>query len=139
MQGLLVPDTTVPSRAEGLWQHTCFEAFIRAGDDQGYLELNFSPSTQWAAYKFAGYRSGMARAELDAPEILVQRGADCLLLDVEVDIAGFGSTNDAELALAVCAVIEDVDHEVSYWAVAHPAGKPDFHHARGFALRLAGG
>jgi len=139
MQRLLVPVTTVSSRAASLWRHTCFEAFIRAGDDPGYLELNFAPSTQWAAYRFDGYRSGMAEAELDAPEISVQRGADRLLIDVKVDIAGFGSMADAQLALAVCAVIEDVDHEVSYWALKHAAGKPDFHHARGFALRLAGG
>jgi hypothetical protein len=35
-------------------------------------------------------------------------------------------------------VIEDDQGRISYWALAHPASKPDFHHRDGFALVLAG-
>jgi hypothetical protein len=34
-------------------------------------------------------------------------------------------------------VIEDIGGGRSYWALAHPAGKPDFHHADGFTIELA--
>ena len=34
--------------------------FIRPEDGEGYYEFNFSPSGEWAAYRFSGYREGMA-------------------------------------------------------------------------------
>jgi hypothetical protein len=34
-------------------------------------------------------------------------------------------------------VIEETNGNKSYWALAHPAGKPDFHHADGFAYELS--
>ena len=40
------------------------------------------------------------------------------------------------LALALSAVIEDVDGTLTYWAIIHPAGKPDFHHRQSFAREL---
>jgi hypothetical protein len=33
-------------------------------------------------------------------------------------------------------VIEDADGSLSYWALAHPPGRPDFHHTEAFALDL---
>jgi hypothetical protein len=42
----------------------------------------------------------------------------------------------ARLTLALSAVIEDEDGVLSYWALKHPAGKPDFHHRDAFALEL---
>src|SRR5258708_31011963 len=60
MSGVRLPAATRPERTDGLWRHTCFEAFVGAGT--GYLECNFAPSTQWAAYRFAGYRNGMTPA-----------------------------------------------------------------------------
>src|SRR5215208_5502753 len=46
------------ARGNELWRHTCFEAFIRASSGPEYYEFNFSPSAQWAAYRFNGHRSG---------------------------------------------------------------------------------
>ncbi len=53
-----IPRTEPALRTDELWKHSCFEAFFGAGD--GYYEFNLSPSTQWAAYRFDGYRTGMA-------------------------------------------------------------------------------
>jgi len=39
--------------------------------------------------------------------------------------------------VALTAVIEETNGTKSYWALKHPPGKPDFHHADGFALELA--
>jgi hypothetical protein len=33
-------------------------------------------------------------------------------------------------------VIEETSGGKSYWALAHPPGKPDFHHADGFVYEL---
>ena len=34
------------------------------------------------------------------------------------------------------AVIETDDGRLSYWALAHPAPQPDFHHRAGWTARL---
>ena len=39
--------------------------------------------------------------------------------------------------LGLSAVIEETNGDTSYWALAHPAGKADFHHADCFAYELA--
>jgi len=136
---LLIPAESAPRRADKLWQHTCFEAFVGAMGTAGYSEFNFSPSTQWAAYRFTAYREGMAA--LDAaqfPRISLRRDADRLTLDASIDLGPLQLLNDIRDArLALSTVIEDADRILSYWAIAHPPGKPDFHHAAGFAVTLA--
>src|SRR5215471_14541747 len=56
---LRIPPIMATVRNDGLWRHTCLEAFIRASPGVMYYEFNFAPSTQWAAYRFSSYRSGM--------------------------------------------------------------------------------
>jgi hypothetical protein len=126
------PAQAEPARRDGLWRHTCFEAFVR-GPGEGYLELNFSPSTEWAAYRFAGYREGMAEAEV-VPEIHAVRTARTLELTAAVDLPE--ELADVDWSLAVSAVVEATAGGVAYWSLAHPAGKPDFHHPDCFCLRL---
>jgi hypothetical protein len=119
-----------PERADELWRRTCFEAFVRPAGSEGYVELNFAPSTQWAAYRFDRYREGMRAAEA-APAIEVVRGPDRLALTAAVELAAPG---DWDFGLS--AVIEEAGGRISYWAAAHPPGRADFHHADCFALRL---
>jgi hypothetical protein len=38
--------------------------------------------------------------------------------------------------LGLSAVIEATDGTISYWALAHPSDKPDFHHPDSFVLEL---
>ena len=40
------------------------------------------------------------------------------------------------LSVGLCAVIEDARGSLSYWALKHPPGKPDFHQRDAFALEL---
>ncbi|MNC96867.1 hypothetical protein D3C83_143500 [compost metagenome] len=42
----------------------------------------------------------------------------------------------ADLRLGICAVVEDRAQVLSYWALKHPAEKPDFHHADSFVVAL---
>jgi hypothetical protein len=138
---LLISAESTPRRADKLWQHTCFEAFV-AGDSvaHGYCELNFAPSTEWAIYRFSGYREGMTVVEAErAPQISVHRESSALSLNAVIDLAPVPTLpGDSTLRLALCAVVEEVDHGLSYWSLAHPAAKPDFHHAGGFTLVLSG-
>jgi hypothetical protein len=124
---LRLPPIVAAARADELWRHTCFEAFVCPAPGEAYDEFNFSPSTQWAAYHFDGYRSGMrAAAEMAAPRIEGQSGPERYTLQASLDL---GLLKDARCRLGFAAVIEEASGSLSYWALAHPPGKPDFHRA----------
>jgi predicted GIY-YIG superfamily endonuclease len=128
-----LPISAPPLRRDGLWQQTCFEAFVKTGDDAGYREFNLSPSTEWAAYRFISYREGMEPLPLAPPQIRISREELALQLQAEVALP-------PELALVrlnLTAVIEEISGHKSYWALRHPpSGPPDFHHPDCFALTL---
>ena len=135
---LLIPAESTPRRADKLWQHTCFEAFVATMDSSGYHEFNFSPSTAWAIYEFTAYREGMtAVTPVRPPGVSVRRGGDRMTLAVSIDLESLPELRQsAGLRLALSAVIEDTEHRISYWALGHPPGNPDFHHPDSFALKL---
>jgi len=82
-----VPPEKPALRAEGLWKHTCFEAFIKAPAAAAYYELNFAPSRQWAVYHFDAYRQGVSSPDFElSPELSVRRFADRLEVDAAVDL-----------------------------------------------------
>ena len=125
-------------RADGLWQHTCFEAFISVPGVPGYYEFNFSPSLAWAAYRFSDYRDGMALASIaQAPGLQVRESPEQLELTATVHLGGLTPLCEAAaLRLALAAVIEDHNGRRSYWALEHPPGRPDFHHPDSFTMEL---
>jgi len=169
---LKLPEPATPARADGLWQRTCFELFLLDPATGGYFEFNFSPSGEWAAYQFDGYRAGMRPAALADPWItstepeqfdagmgahLAALGLDAAsieallatpmaemphapgppehyALNAHLEDPAFG--RDRGWRLGISAVIEEADGTKSYWALAHPDGKPDFHAPAGFVLAL---
>lgn len=126
------------NRADGLWRHTCFEAFIAAPGVTGYYEFNFSPTLAWAAYRFTDYRNGMAPASLSqAPGLQVRKSSEQFDLTATVHLGGLTLLSGARaLRLALAAVIEDYRGRLSYWALEHPPGRPDFHHPDSFTMEL---
>ena len=135
---LRIPAQQPPALTHNLWQHTCFEAFVAQVDASPYDELNFSPSGEWAAYRFSSYReiAGLADEAL-APPISVRTTERTLELETAIDLdrlsPGYGR---AALQLGLAAVVEQNDATLSYWSLHHPAGKPDFHHASTRTLRI---
>jgi hypothetical protein len=130
-----IPELRVSAFADKLWQHTCFELFARDDASDGYSEFNFSPSGEWAAYAFDRYREGMRkRDDVSALRIAVRRRDRTLELDAAIAAPELRSAK--ALSLGVSAVIEETDGTVSYWALKHADGKPDFHRRDAFALRL---
>ena len=134
IHSLRIPEPRTSRRADGLWQHTCFEVFAMVGDGPGYREFNFSPSGEWAVYAFRGYRDGSEPAVELTPGIVVRRTEDRLELDAKIcqDVLPPGR----RLRLGLSAVVEDADGVLSYWALRHPPGRPDFHHTDAFVLPL---
>ena len=132
---LRLPAVTAPARGDELWQHTCFEAFVGTAADAAYYELNFAPSTQWAAYRFNSYRDGMRIAtEIGAPRIEIQSALERYTLRASLKLHGLsGLPRDVGWRLGLAAITEDTRGGKSYWALAHPPGKADFHHFDCFA------
>jgi hypothetical protein len=129
-----LPPAGQPGRADELWRRTCFEAFVRPGPGEAYFEFNFAPSRQWAAYRFDGYRAGMADADIEPAQIEAHTSGERFELTVALDMAGWPADRSWRLGLA--AVIEELNGDKSYWALAHAPGRPDFHHADGFVVEL---
>jgi len=127
ISALKVPDKTAARRTDGLWRHTCCEWFV--AEDEAYCEFNFSPSTEWAAYRFTGYRVGRSDLAARAPVIDVRVGEILLELTARIEL---NVQAHAKLRYGASAVIEEKSGNKSYWALAHPPGKPDFHRASGF-------
>lgn len=124
-----IPSARGAARADGLWKQTCLEAFLVA--DPGYYEYNFSPSGQWAAYRFDAHREGMRDAATPDPWIDWSTGKGVARLVATLRLPG-----DVIGRLGLSAVIEDKAGHRSFWALAHPPGAPDFHHPACFAASL---
>ena len=138
---LRIPAAAKPALADELWRHTCFEAFVADPHSSGYVELNFSPSGQWAAYGFRSYRTGMAPLPLKkAPAARWHQAAGKLELAVDFRMDSLpgppGPRPPVAVRFALAAVAEDDQGNLTYWALRHPAGNPDFHHADNFVLKV---
>ncbi|HQV02775.1 MULTISPECIES: DOMON-like domain-containing protein [unclassified Novosphingobium] len=130
---LVWPQWALPRRADNLWQSTCFEMFIADGAGPGYREFNFSPGGAWAGYGFDSYREGMRDLDFDrVPEVYeATRTPECCSLHARIVALA-----KREARISLSAVIEERNGTKSYWALAHPPGKPDFHHPTCFAATL---
>lgn len=136
---LTVPQPRSAGPADGLWAHTCCEAFVAVAGEPGYREFNFSPSGQWAVFDFADYRQRAdAAAPLPAPAIDCSAESGTLTLTARLPAALIPAAPPGRLLmLGLTAVAEDDRGDLQYWALRHPAERPDFHDRRGFALAFA--
>jgi hypothetical protein len=135
---LRIPPFRRPRRADRLWEHACFEAFLGIKGELEYYEFNFAPSGEWSAYAFRAYRDGAPlRGKSLTPGMTVRSSADSLALDVVIRADRLPIIAPrAQLRLALSAVVEDDSGRLSYWALKHPPGRPDFHHPDAFALEI---
>jgi hypothetical protein len=134
LSAVRIPEHRPSRRVDGLWRHTCFEAFVMVGEGPGYREFNFSPSGGWAVTAFRGYRDGGEPEGEPAPLISVRRSGERLELDAEICQESLPPGRTLRLGLS--AVVEEARGVLSYWALRHPAGQPDFHQTDAFALPL---
>ena len=128
----VIPAPAEPERTDGLWKTTCFEAFLRPLGERSYREWNFAPSGQWASYQFSDYREDMAEAEVSQPPyIRIEDNFTWWALGASIAVPA-----DSNWELGLSAVLEEKDGTKSYWALAHPAEKPDFHAPDCFVAKL---
>lgn len=134
--GLLsIPEPASPAATDGLWQHTCFEAFIAVEEEDAYHEFNFSPSGEWAVYGFEKYRSRTTWQAPQANPIHVALSADRMVLTASIAHNSLPvNPMNKSYRLGLSAVLETAEGNLSYWSLCHPSGAPDFHHRSGFTL-----
>ncbi len=135
---IALPLKVAPQRANELWRRTCFEAFVRAGSAERYYEFNFSPSHEWAAYRFDAYRSGMKPgSDMPPPQQEAETSDDAYELRVLLNLDLLTELPaDESWRVGLSAVIEETSGEKFYFALAHPKGAPDFHHKDCFAMEI---
>lgn len=157
LPGLCVPTpSAAPARRDELWRHTCAECFVRVGTS-AYLEFNFSPSGDWAAYFFDDYRQGMRahhwaegrvpRVRFEAPYLQVWLPY-AAVADAGAS-EGAGAGVGAGARAASLAAVTETAAGLQYWALHHPLAeqvpgrapepRPDFHHPGGFVWTLPSG
>lgn len=129
--GLLWPPAGAPTRRDGIWQATCAELFV-SWHDGAYREFNFGADGAWAAYEFGAYRAMTDAAPvLPAPGIeFTDTGAQQILRVTLDTVAHFDARIPTALGLSAVGATIDGLH---YWALRHPAARPDFHDPAGFA------
>jgi hypothetical protein len=135
---LSLPPPGFARRADGLWQHSCFEAFLRAGPVASYYEFNFAPSGDWAAWRFARPRSERSLPGIPTPRIERRHFPDGYELSATLPIAALPELARAiEIEAGITAVIEADDGSQSHWALAHAGPTPDFHDPATFVLKVS--
>jgi hypothetical protein len=135
---IALPAPAPAARVDGLWQHTCFEAFVRPPSGSAYFELNFAPSLSWACYRFDDYRQGMTvPGSVPEPRMKsVSNAVSSFALDVVLALDSLNLPDNGPWRLGLAVIIEEKSGNISWWALTHPQGKPDFHSAAGFVLEL---
>jgi hypothetical protein len=116
-----------PQRCDGLWEHTCFEAFVGKPGDQGYWEINLSPSGDWNYYRLSGYRENLqADTTVEKLAITLEKNESGLELSCTVPLGAL-IESDTSLEISLTAVLEHPTQGCSFWAWKHSGKEADFH------------
>ena len=131
-----LPKPAAPSRKDDLWRATCFEFFLALPGADRYWEFNMSPSGEWNVYCMDAYRQVNMREETKFRELPFQfvTGKNHAL-DISVDLAPILQPEQA-VQLGITAIIQTLDGNETYWALAHPGTQADFHRRESFSLEV---
>lgn len=130
------PPADYPQRRDDLWKESCFEFFFAEVGSEAYWEVNLSPSGHWNVYHFDSYREGMRREEKVVSLLChIDSTPQSFTLEVVLDL-GSMCPMDKPLHAGISAVLLSKNGNLSFWALAHPCGNPDFHDRKGFLLTL---
>lgn len=122
---ILLDELDKLTRADFLWENTCFECFFDTGDS-AYFELNFAPSGAYNLYRFDNYRTPdtLPPNQADGELILETRALDgfkSYFLTIKMtDISALDIININPTAILY------QDGMPHFFAVNH-ATPPDFH------------
>lgn len=134
LHNVAIPPRRNGVRRDNLWRTTCFEFFAAFDNDPTYWEFNFSPSTDWSAYRFSNYRRGRHDEKRAAIEkLLLGKTGEQLNMGVRLSLDSLKWRSLRMACFGFSAIFEDKSGRQSYWALQHPQGNPDFHHRISFS------
>ena len=125
-----LPQTTQKWKAadvlieNGLWNHTCFEAFLNPFGLGIYYELNFSLKPAWNQYQFDRYRYPQPPKngnDFELKSLIWDQFESRLTVELK------NNTKFKKFKIGLTAVLEEKTGAKHYCAVAHKGPKPDFH------------
>jgi hypothetical protein len=131
------PAASRPCRADELWRATCFEFFLAIDRQPQYWEFNLSPSGNWNVYRMDAYRRVGFREEplVEQLQLKPRRNVDCISLAADVDLSTI-IPHGQIMQAGVTSIIQTRFGHETYWALSHPAPRPDFHLRKSFLLQL---
>lgn len=124
-----------PLRKTGLWENTCFEAFIKPRNGDEYWEINFSPTGDWNVFHFSDYRQEMREeAKIQTPVLRTEKLDSLFRCSTTLRLKDQIWPDHLDVGLT--AVLRLSNGSESFWALKHAGSKPDFHLKEGFGLTV---
>jgi hypothetical protein len=117
-------------RQDELWQHTCFEIFLRPSGGEKYFEMNVTPDGAWNSFEFTHYRKPQ-------PPTPTEHFSLANVISEKESLTSIWNIRELplkKLAASLTAVLELKNQQKTYWALKHQGQKPDFHHPDTFIL-----
>lgn len=127
---IVFSEKPIGGRHSGLWNQTCFEAFIKPFDGDLYYEINLSGQKAWNIFSFDTYRSPQPPRELASAvlqDMMVKPG----YMSAKIRFIG---QNFTHIKASLCAVIQLKDAGLTYWSHLHADQKPNFHHMNSLTI-----
>lgn len=120
------------ARRDGLWQATCFEAFLQPLGESRYYEFNFALTPAWNAYVFTGYREPQP-PQTTAEFVLKAMNWEPAKKHLRVVLENH--TGVTRFQAGLTAILQEKSGAKHYYAIAHKGAKPDFHLNESFILQ----
>jgi hypothetical protein len=120
------------TRTDGLWQATCFEAFLQPSGLKKYYEFNFALTPAWNAYEFTAYREPQPpkpTADFVLKAMSWNPGQNHFRVSLE------NNSGHRQFQAGITAILLEKSGTKHYYAVAHKGAKPDFHLSESFILQ----
>lgn len=120
------------ARKDGLWQATCFEAFLQPQGFTKYYEFNFALNPAWNAYEFSAYREPQPPTMTQDFKVF-KMSWDGASKHLRVHLANQSGYHKFHVGLT--AILQEKSGAKHYYALAHKGSKPDFHIIESFILQ----
>jgi hypothetical protein len=134
---ILLPKPSASMRQDDLWKATCFEFFLAIPDQPEYWEFNMSPPSAWNIYHMDAYRRIGFHEEIKIQQLPFdfQKVDDEYLLNVSMGLSPVLQASQ-KIQVGITAIIQTMDGNETYWALAHPGPQADFHLRESFIISI---
>lgn len=116
-------------RKIGLWEGTCFEAFIKDPKSERYLEFNFSGTGLWNCFYFEEKGQELKEhvsLQISSHRFISRPRKRIFSFSIPKKDIDFLMSNH-QLDIGLSTILMDDDEHKEYFSIKHLKDKPDFH------------